>query len=90
MPSGANGYQVRQRFARVNRGSIHYGAQIRRDDHGHHIGRTSWSQTSGISLDRLLETEAEWIRQARNTTRRKGEPIDGFGHVRPVGMADGL
>lgn len=90
MPSGANGYQVLQRFARVNRGSIHYGAQARRDDHGHHIGRTSWSQTSGISLDRLLETEAEWIRQARNTTRRKGEPIDGFGHVRPAGMADGL
>ncbi len=90
MPSGANGYQVRQRFARVNRGSIHYGAQARRDDHGHHIGRTSWSQTSGISLDRLLETEAEWIRQTRNATRRKGETIDGFGHVRLVGMADGL
>lgn len=90
MPSCVNGYQVRQRFARVNRGSIHYGAQIRRDDHGHHIGQTLWSQTSGISLDRLLETEAEWIRQARNATRRKGETIDGFGHVRPAGMADGL
>lgn len=67
MPSGANSLQLHMKYAPVNRGSIHYGASR---SHGHHTSPKTWSQETGIDLDRLLHDEREYITRMRRRTRR--------------------
>ena len=67
MPSGANSLQLHMKYAPVNRGSIHYGASR---SHGHHASPKTWSQETGIDLDRLLHDEREYITRMRRRTRR--------------------
>lgn len=62
MPSGANSLQLHMKYAPVNRGSIHYGASR---SHGHHTSPKTWSQETGIDLDRLLHDEREYITRMR-------------------------
>ena len=54
MPSGANSLQLHMKYAPVNRGSIRYGASR---SHGHHTSPKTWSQETGIDLDRLIHDE---------------------------------
>ena len=56
MPSGANSLQLHMKYAPVNRGSIRYGASR---SHGHHTSPKTWSQETGIDLDRLIHDERE-------------------------------
>lgn len=67
MPSGADSLQKHSKYAPVNRGSIHYGASR---SHGHHTSPKTWSQETGIDLDRLLHDEREYITRMRRCTRR--------------------
>lgn len=67
MPSGANSLQLHMKYAPVNRGNIHYGASR---SHGHHTSPKTWSQETGIDLDRLLHDEREYITRMRRRTRR--------------------
>lgn len=67
MPSGANSLQLHMKYAPVNRGSIHFGAFR---SHGHHTSPKTWSQETGIDLDRLLHDEREYITRMRRRTRR--------------------
>lgn len=67
MPSGANSLQLHMKYAPVNRGSIHFGASR---SHGHHTSPKTWSQETGIDLDRLLHDEREYITRMRRRTRR--------------------
>lgn len=67
MPSGADSLQKHSKYAPVNRGSIHYGASR---SHGHHTSPKTWSQETGIDLDRLLHDEREYITRMRRRTRR--------------------
>lgn len=67
MPSGANSLQLHAKYAPVNRGSIRYGASR---SHGHHTSPKTWSQETGIDLDRLLHDEREYITRMRRRTRR--------------------
>lgn len=62
MPSGANSLQLHTKYAPVNRGSIRYGASR---SHGHHTSPKTWSQETGIDLDRLLQDEHAFISQMR-------------------------
>lgn len=62
MPSGANSLQLHMKYAPVNRGSIHYGASR---SHGHHTSPKTWSQETGIDLDRLIHDEREYITRMR-------------------------
>lgn len=67
MPSGANSLQLHAKYAPVNRGSIRYGASR---SHGLHTSPKTWSQETGIDLDRLLHDEREYITRMRRRTRR--------------------
>lgn len=67
MPSGANSLKLHMKYAPVNRGSIRYGASR---SHGHHTSPKTWSQETGIDLDRLLYDEREYITRMRRRTRR--------------------
>lgn len=62
MPSGADSLQKHSKYAPVNRGSIHYGASR---SHGHHTSPKTWSQETGIDLDRLLYDEHAYITRMR-------------------------
>ena len=62
MPSGADSLQKHSKYAPVNRGSIHYGASR---SHGHHTSPKTWSQETGIDLDRLLHDEHAYITRMR-------------------------
>lgn len=62
MPSGADSLQKHSKYAPVNRGSIHYGASR---SHGHHTSPKTWSQETGIDLDRLLHDEHACITRMR-------------------------
>lgn len=55
------------KYAPVNRGSIRYGASR---SHGHHTSPKTWSQETGIDLDRLIHDEREYITRMRRRTRR--------------------
>lgn len=67
MPSGATSLQLHAKYAPVNRGSIRYGASR---SHGHHTSPKTWSQETGIDLDRLIHDEREYITRMRRRTRR--------------------
>lgn len=67
MPSGADSLQKHSKYAPVNRGSIHYGASR---SHDHHTSPKTWSQETGIDLDRLIHDEREYITRMRRRTRR--------------------
>lgn len=67
MPSGVNSLQLHMKYAPVNRGSIRYGASR---SHGHHTSPKTWSQETGIDLDRLIHDEREYITRMRRRTRR--------------------
>lgn len=67
MPSGATSLQLHAKYAPVNRGSIHYGASR---SHDHHTSPKTWSQETGIDLDRLIHDEREYITRMRRRTRR--------------------
>lgn len=62
MPSGADSLQKHSKYAPVNRGSIHYGVSR---SHGHHTSPKTWSQETGIDLDRLLHDEHAYITRMR-------------------------
>lgn len=67
MPSGANSLQTPHEVRSGHRGSIHYGASR---SHGHHTSPKTWSQETGIDLDRPLHDEREYITRMRRRTRR--------------------
>ena len=67
MPNGATSPQPHAKYAPVNRDSISYDAS---QSHGHHTPPKTWSQETGIDLDRLIHDEREYITRMRRRTRR--------------------
>ena len=66
MPSGANSNQMHAKYASINRGTIHYGAARSR---GPRADEKTWSEETGVDLDRLLDEERVFIARMRRRTR---------------------